>query len=69
MSMYQPSPKVIRTLLNSESRTALSVPIAALFVGILSQVETTIELTNRICDRYFLDAKRQPVKSLRHSAA
>lgn len=69
MPNYQPSPKVIRTLMNSETRSGLSVPVAAILVGILSQVETTIELTNRICDRYLPNGKRQPAGSLRHSAA
>ena len=69
MPMYTPSPKVIQTLLNSEARNGLSVPVAAIFVGILSQVETTIELTNRICDRYLRDGKRQPSGSYRPSAA
>ncbi len=69
MPMYQPSPKVIRTLLNSETRNGLSVPVAAIVVGILSQVETTIELTNRICDRYLLNGNRQSAGSFGHSAA
>jgi hypothetical protein len=31
----------------------LSLPVAALITGALSQVETTIELTNRVCDSVF----------------
>ena len=69
MPMYQPSHKVIQTFLNSETRNGLSVPVAAIFLGILSQVETTIELTNRICDRYLRDGKRQSAGSFRPSAA
>jgi hypothetical protein len=69
MPMYQPSPKVIRTLLNSESRGTLSMPISAIAVRILAQVESTIELTNRVCDRYLTDRARQPVNPFRPSAA
>jgi hypothetical protein len=50
---YEPSLKVIHAFLNPETRKALSLPLAALIVGALSQVETTIELTNRVCDSVF----------------
>ncbi len=69
MSMYQPSPKIVRTLLNSENRAGLSNPICGIALRILSQVESTIELTNRICDRYLADRTRQPGSSFRPSAA
>jgi hypothetical protein len=44
---------VIHAFLNPETRKALSFPLTALIVGALSQVETTIELTNRVCDSVF----------------
>jgi hypothetical protein len=69
MPIGQPSPKMLRTLLNSDSRSGLSIPISAILLGILSQVETTIELTNRICDRYLADRTRQGMKQVRISAA
>ena len=50
---YEPSLKVVHALLDPETRKALSLPLAALITGALSQVETTIELTNRVCDSVF----------------
>ena len=69
MQMYQPSPKMLEALLNPEARAGLSVPISAIVLGILSQVESTIELTNRICDRYRADRTRQRIKPFRPSTA
>lgn len=50
---YEPSLKVVQAFLNPEARKALSLPLALLITGALSQVETTIELTNRVCDSVF----------------
>jgi hypothetical protein len=50
---HQPSLKVVHALLDPETRNALSLPLAALITGALSQVETTIELANRVCDSVF----------------
>ena len=50
---YEPSLKVVHAFLDPETRKALSVPLAALITGALSQVETTIELANRVCDSVF----------------
>ena len=50
---YEPSLKVMQALLDPEARNALSLPLAVLITGALSQVETTIELTNRVCDSVF----------------
>jgi hypothetical protein len=50
---YEPSLKVVQVLLDFETRKALSLPLAVLITGALSQVETTIELTNRVCDSVF----------------
>ncbi len=50
---YEPSLKVVHAFLNPETRKALSLPLAVLFTGALSQVETTIELANRVCDSVF----------------
>jgi hypothetical protein len=50
---YEPSLKVVHALLDPETRKALSLPLAALITGALAQVETTIELTNRVCDSVF----------------
>jgi len=50
---YEPSLKVVHAFLDPETRKALSLPLAALITGALSQVETTIELANRVCDSVF----------------
>jgi hypothetical protein len=50
---YEPSLKVVHAFLNPETRKALSLPLAALITGAFSQVETTIELANRVCDSVF----------------
>ena len=48
-----PSPRIIDAFLDPEIRNVLSLPLVGLIMGALSQVESTIELTNRVCDRYF----------------
>jgi hypothetical protein len=50
MQTYEPSLKIIHAFLDPETHIPLSLPLAALITGALSQVETTIELTNRVCD-------------------
>lgn len=50
---YEPSLKVVQAFLNPEARKALSLPLAVLITGAISQVETTIELANRVCDSVF----------------
>ena len=50
---YEPTLKVIHAFLDPETPRALSIPLAALITGALSQVETTIELTNRVYDSVF----------------
>ncbi len=53
MSTSEPSLKMVHAFLDGETRNALSLPLAALITGALSQVESTIELTNRVCDSVF----------------
>ncbi len=48
-----PSLKIVHAFLDTETRNTLSLPLAALITGALSQVESTIELTNRVCDSVF----------------
>jgi hypothetical protein len=50
---YEPSLNVVHALLHPETRKALSLPLAVLITGALSQVETTIEIANRVCDSVF----------------
>ena len=62
---YEPSLKVVHAFLDPETRKALSVPLAARITGALSQVETTIELTNRVCDSVFrLQSRPQATREL-----
>ena len=53
MPTHEPSLKMMQAFLDVETRKALSLPLAALITGALSQVESTIELTNRVCDSVF----------------
>jgi hypothetical protein len=53
MPTYEPSLKIVHAVTNPEIRKVLSLPLAALITGALSQVEATIELTNRVCDAVF----------------
>ncbi len=53
MTTHEPSLKTVHAFLEPETRKVLSLPLAALITGALSQVEATIELTNRVCVRYF----------------
>lgn len=50
--MYEPSLKMMQSLLAAETHNAFSIQVTVLVVGALSQVDATIELTNRICDKY-----------------
>jgi hypothetical protein len=50
---YEPSLKVVHAFLDPETPKALSLPLAALITGALSQVGATIVLTNRVCDSVF----------------
>ena len=61
---YEPSLKLVHAFLDPETTKALSLPVAALITGALSQVETTIELTNRVCDSVF----HRSIKSMTDSA-
>jgi hypothetical protein len=56
---------MMHAILDGETRKALSLPLAAMITGALSQVESTIELTNRVCDRVF----HRSIKAAAESAA
>jgi hypothetical protein len=53
------SPKIADALLALETQKTLSLPTAALILGAVSQVETLIELADRVCDPVF----RHPIKT------
>ena len=50
---YEPSLKVIHSFLDPETPKALSLPLAALITGALLQVDSAIELANRVYDQAF----------------
>jgi hypothetical protein len=64
MPTHEPSLKMNHAFLDPETRIALSLPLAALITGALSQVESTIELTNRVCDSVF----HRSIKTMTDSA-
>jgi hypothetical protein len=45
-----PSLEIARAILSTETQKTLSLPTAVLILGALSQVETLIELAERVCD-------------------
>jgi hypothetical protein len=53
MPTYEPSLKIVHASLDPETCKALPLPLVALIMGAFSPVETTIELTNRVCDSVF----------------
>ena len=52
------SPKLADALLALETQKTLPLPMAALILGAVSQVETLIELADRVCDPVF----RHPIR-------
>jgi hypothetical protein len=53
MHPHETSLNLVNTLLNLQSRTALLMAVASVVLKSNSCMETTVELTNRVCDRYF----------------
>ena len=62
-----PSLKIADALLGLETQKALSLPMAALILGAVSQVESLIELADRVCDPVFPHAYRIADRSARQS--
>lgn len=48
-----PSLEVAQVLLGFETQKALSLPMAAVIFGAVSQVETVMEIVDRVCDPFF----------------
>ena len=48
-----PSPTIADALLALETQKSLSLPMAALILGVVSQVEGLIDLADRVCDPIF----------------
>jgi hypothetical protein len=55
---YDASLKEIHAFLDHETPRILSLPLAVLITGALSQVDATIELANRVYDSIFHSANR-----------
>ena len=51
-----PTLKIAQALLSPRTQEALSLPTAALNLGALSQVETVMEIVDRVCDPLFRGA-------------
>jgi hypothetical protein len=45
--------KLAHALLAPETQTVLSLPVAALILGAISQAETVMEIVDRVCDARF----------------
>ena len=48
-----PSLEVAQALLSLETQKALSPPMAAVVFGAVSQVESVMEMVDRVCDPFF----------------
>ena len=63
------SPQIANALLALETQKNLSLPIAALILGAVSQVETLIELADRVCDPVFRHIEDDDRLRLSHPSA
>jgi len=63
----QPSSKMIRAFLDPDTRQVVSLSMAAMITGALSQVESIIELTNRVCDSVLDRSPRMADSAIRSS--
>jgi hypothetical protein len=62
-----PSPKLTDAFLARETQQALPRPLAVLILGAVSQVETLMELADRVCDRNFTVASARRLNALNAS--
>jgi hypothetical protein len=53
MPTHQMSVNILAHLLSSTTRNVFLLTIASQIIGAKSPLESTLELTDRICDRYF----------------
>lgn len=63
MQTFKPSPHFKNSSLYPETSDMLWFPFAALSMGPLLQVETIVEITNRVCERYLKHSIRTPAGS------
>lgn len=54
-----PSPNIADALLALETQKSVSLPMAALILGAVSQVEALVELADRVCNPVF----RHPINT------
>ena len=52
-----PSPKIVDALLELDTQKVPSLPVAALILGAVSQVDGLIEVVDRVCDPVFRPIK------------
>jgi hypothetical protein len=64
MPSRAPSPMSINTPVDNETSNLSSCSLSTLLIGALSQVATTIELTNRVYDRYMAQLDKQLDRAL-----
>jgi hypothetical protein len=57
------SPQIADALLTLETQKALPLPMTALILGAVSQVEALIELADRVCDPVFRNSIMTTTKS------
>lgn len=53
-----PSLKMAQLLLEPETQKALSLPMAALILGAVSQVETLMDIVDRVCNPVLCSAPK-----------
>ncbi len=59
MYKLETSLKIVTALLNVQSRPLMLTALAATVTTSGSRIETTIEKTNRVYDRYFASSKQR----------
>jgi hypothetical protein len=64
-----PSPKTIDALLAPKAQKTLTLPVAALILGAVSQVDSLIELADRVCDTEFRQRTRTTANGGGHPVA
>ena len=53
MPTHELSVNILAQLLSPTTRNVFLLTVASQIIGAKSSLESTLELTNRICDRYF----------------
>lgn len=56
-----PSLKMAQLLLEPETQKALSLPVAALILGAVAQVDTLMEIVDRVCNPVYSGAPKTAI--------